>query len=107
METVGTLGQFEQLVLIAAFLLSGEGYVIKIHEKVCELGGKRYQLGTVFVSLERMAKRGLVTSWYEEPGAERRGRAKRFFKVTPAGKLALKQAKVTAAVIVNGLKDLI
>jgi len=106
MDKTGTLGQFEQLVLMAAFQLRGEGYGIKIHERVCELMGRQVQLGTVFVSLERMEKRGLVTSKFEEKAPGRGGRAKRFFNVTPEGELALRQAKSTAAVVLNGLEEL-
>lgn len=106
MEKVETLGQFEQLVLTAAYLLQGKGYSVNITDKVIELAGKRVMLGAVYVSLDRLESRGLLTSWRSDPTPQRGGKSKRFFKVTPAGERALSQARATAEVLLDALGDL-
>ena len=43
----------------------------------------------VYVTLRRLEKRGVVTSWMSEPTPERGGKAKRCVRVEPAGKQVL------------------
>jgi DNA-binding PadR family transcriptional regulator len=105
-DKVETLGQFEQLVLTAAYLLRGKGYSVTITDKVNEMSPKRVMLGAVYVSLDRMESRGLLKSWFSEPTPERGGKSKRYFKVSAAGERALARMKATAMVLVHQLKSL-
>ena len=101
-----SLGQFEQLVLTAVYLLHGQGYTVTITEKVDELAGRRVLIGGVFTSLGRLQTRGLVSSRLSTPTKERGGKAKRYFKITPAGERALAQAKASAQQLLDALGDL-
>ncbi len=60
--------------------------------------------GAIFTTLERLESRGLVTSRYGEPSAERGGRSKRFYRLTPAGRRALAMAVRTVRRMVQGLE---
>ena len=106
MERTESLGQFEQLVLTAVYLLRGQGYTVNITEKVDELAGRRVLIGGVFTALGRLQNRGLVTSRLTTPTKERGGKAKRYFKITPAGERALAQAKASAQQLLDALGDL-
>ena len=106
MERTASLGQFEQLVLTAVYLLHGQGYTVNITEKVDELAGRRVLIGGVFTALGRLQNRGLVTSRLSNPTKERGGKAKRYFKITPAGERALSQAKASAQQLLDALGDL-
>ena len=107
METTESLGQFEQLVLTAAYLLRGEGYSVTITDKVAEMSAKRVMLGAVYVSLDRLERRGLLTSWFGERRPGRGGgKARRYFKITPAGERALAQTKATAKLLIDALGEL-
>ena len=46
----------------------------------------------VYTTLDRLEKKGLVTSWVGEPTPERGGRRKRFYRLEPAGAEALAAA---------------
>ena len=46
----------------------------------------------VFITLERLESKGFVVSHYGDPTPVRSGRAKRFFRETPAGVAAAKDA---------------
>jgi DNA-binding PadR family transcriptional regulator len=61
--------------------------------------GKTAALASVYKTLERLEKRGLVTSRMGEPSAERGGRAKRFVRVTPQGLRAID----TTRMVLNSL----
>ncbi len=55
-----SLPEFDQMVLTAVFLLHGEGYAVNIAERVSDMAGKRVLLGSVFISLDRLQRLGLV-----------------------------------------------
>jgi len=92
-----SLGQFEQLVLTAILSLRDDAYGVTIHRKVDELMTPRAcQLGAVYATLDRVEDKRLIESWLSEPTAQRGGRARRHYKLTPDGEAALKEATATS-----------
>ena len=81
----GFLGGLELLVLLAIIQLGDESYGVPIAEAIEESCGRRVALSSVYVALGSLGRKGLVTSRRGEPTAERGGRAKIHFQVTPAG----------------------
>ena len=57
----------------------------------CDERGKRAD-DRPFITLERLERKGLVSSRDGDPTAVRGGRAKRFFRATPAGIAAANEA---------------
>ena len=100
-----TLGQFEQLVLTAVTLLRDKGYTLTIHKKVEELSGKRVNLGSVYVTLDRLEDKGYLASWLADPTPERGGRRKRFYRLLEAGGRALQESASTARRIYEALDE--
>ena len=49
------------------------------------------------MTLDRLERKGYVTSWLGEPTPERGGKPKRFFRVTAAGRRALEAAERAVA----------
>ena len=82
------LGEFEQLVLFAV-LQQDEPYGVTIRDVIEDRTGRRASAGSVYTTLERLEARGLVSSHWGEPTAERGGKRKRFYRVKPAGREAL------------------
>jgi PadR family transcriptional regulator, regulatory protein PadR len=98
MAVPDSLGQFEQLVL-TAILMQGEdaAYGVTIHSKVRELAQPRaVSLGAVYVTLDRLEDKGLISSWLSDPTPERGGRAKRCYRLEALGERALQESAVTA-----------
>src|SRR5712692_5724240 len=92
-----SLGQFEQLVLTAVLTLREDAYGVTIHAKVGELAHPRaVSLGAVYITLDRMEDKGLVSSWLTDPKPERGGRAKRCYRLEALGEQALQESAVTA-----------
>jgi len=92
-----SLGQFEQLVLTAILTLRDDAYGVTIHQKVQALAHpKPVSLGAVYVTLDRMEDKGLLTSWLTDPTPERGGRSKRCYRLEALGERALEESAVTA-----------
>ena len=83
------LGDFEQLVMLALIRLGEGAYGMTVRRELEEIADRRVSLGAIYATLDRLENKGLVTSFLGSPGATRRGRAKRFFKVKAVGLKAL------------------
>ena len=103
-----SIGQFEQLVLTAVLSLKEDAYGVTIHEKVGELARpKSISLGAVYVTLDRLEDKGLISSWLSEPTAERGGRAKRCYRMEALGERALQESAATAKRILDTLVEVL
>jgi PadR family transcriptional regulator, regulatory protein PadR len=90
-------GQFEQIILTAILSLRDEAYGVTIHEKAATLAApKNISLGAVYVTLDRLEDKGLISSWLSDPTPERGGRSKRFYKLEALGERALEDSAATA-----------
>jgi DNA-binding PadR family transcriptional regulator len=90
------LPAFEHLVLLALMSLQGEdAYGMSIRRVLREHAGRDVSVPTVYSALDRLESRGFVTSQLGEATAERGGRAKRLFRVQPAGVRALRDVQRT------------
>src|SRR3712207_6740854 len=102
------LGEFEAMILAALMLLGENAYGMTVHERVEQLaaGIRSVSLGSVYTTLDRLEQKGYVTSWFSDPTPERGGRSKRYFEITGAGQLALKNALKVADNMLSGLRDI-
>lgn len=97
MARTESIGSFEQLVLTAILALHDDAYGVTIHAKVQDLGRPRgASLGAVYVTLDRLEDKGLITSRLSEPTAARGGRSKRCYRLEALGERALQESAVTA-----------
>src|SRR5436190_13584849 len=100
------LGGFELLVLLALIRLGEDAYGVPISEAIEESSGKEVALGSVYITLERLENKGLVSSRLGEPTAERGGRAKTYFKATAKGLREVRQAQRTLVSLWKGVPQL-
>jgi PadR family transcriptional regulator PadR len=84
------LGELEQVVLLAALRLDGEGYGVTIQDTVHRATGRDLTMGTIHKTLVRLEAKGMVASHLGEAEPVRGGRAKRHYEVTAAGVKALR-----------------
>jgi DNA-binding PadR family transcriptional regulator len=83
------LGLFEQLLMTALTTLKGEGHGALIYDKACELDGKRLNLGSAYLTLDRLESKGMLSSRLTDPTKEPRGRPKRVYRLERPGFEAL------------------
>ena len=88
----GLLGELEQLVLLATRRLD-QGYAVSIRDEIAVRTGLDLSRSSVYVTLDRLDRKGYVRSWFGDPTPERGGKAKRYFRVTAAGDRALDAAE--------------
>jgi len=101
-----SLGDFEQLVLLAILRLRDGAYGLRIREEIEGRARRTASLGTVYTALERLERKKLVSSWTGGATAERGGRSKRFFKVEAAGMLALRESLSATKRMASGVAAL-
>jgi DNA-binding PadR family transcriptional regulator len=87
------LTDFELMLLLAILRVGDEAYGVPIAREIETLGERTVVLGAVYAGLARLEANGLVSSDLGPPTPERGGRAKRYFRVTPAGMKAARQAR--------------
>lgn len=87
------LGEFEEIVLLTVAVLSPAAYSVVIAEELESQTGKTVTTGAVHSALQRLEKKGFLTSEMGEATAARGGRRKRLFKVTVAGSKILHEVK--------------
>jgi DNA-binding PadR family transcriptional regulator len=99
-----SLGEFEQLVMLAVLRLDADAYGTAIREELKARADRDVSPGAIFTTLERLESRGLVSSRYGEPTAERGGRRKRFYRLSSEGRRALARSLQTVKRMARGLE---
>jgi len=98
-----TLGEFEQIVLLAILRLGDAAYGVTIRGEIAGCTGRSPSPGALYTTLARMEDKGLVVSRAGSPTPERGGRAKRFVTVTNEGHAALVSAQAAYRSLMQGL----
>lgn len=91
MGRTGSLGDFEQLVMLALLQIGEGAYGMLVRREIEEHTERDVSLGAVYATLDRLEAKGFVSSTVGEPDGIRRGRAKRFFSVEASGLHALQR----------------
>ena len=104
MAQVGSLGEFEQIVLLAILRLDDSAYGVTIRNEIARCTRREPAPGALYTTLDRLEEKGLVTSRYGDPTAQRGGRAKRYFKVSGAGVKAVARAQRDFQTLLKGLR---
>lgn len=87
------LTDLEFMILLATMRMGDEAYGVQIARVLEETGGRTVLLGAVYATLDRLESMGLVRSSVGDPTPERGGKAKRYFRATPAGIRAAKDTQ--------------
>jgi DNA-binding PadR family transcriptional regulator len=99
-----TLGTFEQAVLLAIVRLREEAYGRGILREVQERLERDIAAGAIHATLERLEGKGLIRSRLGVGTAIRDGRARRFYRIEPAGVAALNDARAAVKNIWQGIR---
>jgi PadR family transcriptional regulator, regulatory protein PadR len=79
------LGEFEHLILLALLRLEDRAYGVTVRQEIELRTDREASIGAVYATLDRLERKGYVTSHRGDPTPERGGRSKRFFRVTANG----------------------
>jgi PadR family transcriptional regulator PadR len=98
------LGSFEQAVLMAIVRLRDDAYGRAILKGVEERLQRDVAPGAVHATLDRLEKKGLLFSRLGSGTPVRAGRARRYYRLKPAGLRALNDARAAMDHIWRGLR---
>src|SRR5215207_2963076 len=98
------LGDFEQLVLMGVLRLGDGAYGAAIRQEIHARSGRDVSINAVYTTLDRLETKGLLRSWTGEPTAQRGGRRRKFYAVTPSGVSAMRQAYHALRAMADGLE---
>jgi DNA-binding PadR family transcriptional regulator len=91
-----SLGEFEQMVLLAVLQAAGHkdgAYGITVFDELAARTKRRVSRGAVYMTLDRLEKKGLLRSSLTEPLAERGGRSRRCYELTKPARAALRDSQ--------------
>jgi DNA-binding PadR family transcriptional regulator len=98
------LGTFEQAVLLAVLRLGEDAYGRAILKAVQLRLERDVAAGAVHATLERLERKGLVSSRLGPGTPVRAGRARRYYRLQPAGIRALNDARRAVSNIWRGVR---
>ena len=84
-----TLGHSEFVVLSVLAGRARGAHGTALLDDLQQITGKEWSVGALYTTLERLEKKGFISSEWGEPTPQRGGRRKRNFQVQAAGRRAL------------------
>ena len=87
------LSDLEQLLLLSVVQAGDDAHAGSVRDVLKERGERKASLGSIYVTMTRLEERGMVESAMGDPTPERGGKAKRFYRVTDEGMVALHHSR--------------
>jgi PadR family transcriptional regulator PadR len=87
------LSRQEELLLLSIVKLGENAYGVPVRQHVSEVTGKYWSIGAIYDVLDRLTRKGLVSTIVGEPEKTRGGKSKRFYRITKQGLKALEEVK--------------
>jgi PadR family transcriptional regulator len=98
-----TLGDLEQLVLLALIQLGDGAYGAAVQREIDSRTSRAVTLGAVYSTLARLEAKGFVTARIGDPTPVRGGRRKKVYAVEPAGRDAMLEALSALRALSRGI----
>jgi PadR family transcriptional regulator, regulatory protein PadR len=100
------LGEFEVVVVMSVLHLGQDANGSAVRSDIEQRIGRKASRGSVYVTLDRLEEKGLLSSRLVEAPTVRGG-ARRLFRATPSGVKAVKHALSTIERMRKGLEPLL
>lgn len=107
MKRSGYLGELEQMILLAVLQLGTDAYGTNVMDELSERADRRVSRGALYVTLDRLEEKEMISSRVGDPTPGRGGRPKRFLEVTPAGMDALRKSRAAWMRLWEGLDSVL
>jgi PadR family transcriptional regulator, regulatory protein PadR len=99
------LGEFEQVVLLSLLRLGNGAWGAAIRRDIQERIGRELPVSVVYVTLQRMEKKGWVKSYVGDPTKERGGRRRRHYLIDTPGEHALGRSYRALRKMTEGIEE--
>ena len=98
------LGEFEQMVLLSIMRLGDGAYGLAIRRELGDVAGRTPSSGSLYTTLDRLERKGLVESRAGEGLSARGGRPRRYVRVTREGEALLAHSRSRLLALWDGLE---
>ena len=102
-----SIGEFEQMVLLAVLRLEREAYAPRVGQLLEEATRRRVSRGALYATLERLTGKDYLRWSLAGAAPERGGNRRRRFQVTPAGVSALRATRSALTTLWQGLDGIL
>jgi PadR family transcriptional regulator len=102
--SLSPLGEFEAMVLLALARLGPDAYGATIRREIEARTGRQLAISAVYITLDRLERKGFVRSRVGEPTPQRGGRRRKHYAVLSAGTRALAETYRSFMGMVEGLE---
>ena len=102
-----TIGEFEQLVLLAILQLGDEARAITIRERLQQKAGRSVSRGALYATLDRLERKGFLDWEVEDSTPERGGLPRRRFRVTETGLEKVRGSLAAITHLTEGLEGVL
>ena len=92
--------------MLAVWRLKENAYGVTIRDQIKRVTGKTWSYGALFVMLQRLEKKGCLTSYFTDPSSRRGGKSKRIFRLSALGIKALKEVRKAQESVWSGIEEL-
>lgn len=100
----GYPGEFELLVLLAIARLGTNAYGVTIRDELERETSRALDLGSIYKTLGRLDAKGLLRSRVSAPTAERGGRRKKLYELSPTGRAVMARSLADVRSLARGLE---
>ena len=92
--------------MLALVRLGDDAYGVRIAREIEDRTGRAIPIASVYAALTRPEKKAFVANRLGEPTPERGGRAKLYFRITPKGIRATREAHSALTQLAHGIPQL-
>lgn len=100
-----TLGDLEQLLLLALLRLGDDAHGVSIRAELIETAGRSLSPGAIYTAMNRLQGRKLVASSLGRPTEDRGGKRRRLYRITPSGRNAIRVAYGRLRAMATGVES--
>ena|SRR5579864_938496 len=98
------LGEFEHILLLAVLRLDDGAHGVAIRHVIEARTGRLVSPGAIYTTLDRLERRGYVSTSLGDPTPQRGGKRRRFYRLRPAGATAIRETQAQVASMSRGLR---
>jgi len=103
----GTLGEFEVVILLAVLRTGPGAYGSGIRDEIERRAGEAPARGAVYVTLDRLERKGYLRSSVGDAADDRGGRPRRYYRVSARGMAMLRKSLAVVTRMREGLESVL
>jgi len=97
----------EELFLLTIYRLNEPAYLVNIREHLLKFTGKDWAFGSLYITLDKLYRKGYVKTYIGESRGSRGGKAIKYYSLTDEGLSVLAKTKELQDIMWKGFSPLL